>query len=836
MAAIADADVSVNVAGDIRWTGAATTNRHTVLEFIQFLMDKQDDAEVTDADTFLDITVDTAYNRSTDQILTLNAPFNIDDTFATHLYDGSVSQTDPDNGGETLYSGLGIIGPVVSGTEYMIIQDGKVLPAFWGTGINPEPAPSLVFSRHLVKSKVAGCLIDGQRILVLARTLGDQYRRFPATLGTGNSVAAIANSGDIFNINPDATIAAWTSITNTEGQRLLDIDNDSVNEEYYSEWNIGTQTINDTYERSKWITQNAHVADVTTSATGTDYIIDNATIVGQAQSFKPLTGGELLTEARFQLKIGAGTPIGTVYAELYDSDDLGGDATSEPTGSALAVSEPILASAMTTAYAEHIFRFNLINPLTGAFQNTTLDMGNAEYFIVLRNPDADASNTIAVEGAAAGTDATQNKAEENPAATWTGTAADIQLTVKSSPLIHTIPGEQFQGINFEALYDGEAGTGLAENIICMWGTKITYDALVSGPFLPGEYIQIRVQATSVVRAGGKVLYDDGVDEVVVALDTLSAVVDNDTFTTVRGGGATETTATVNVTLVDNDKAGGTGLIVAKDDNGADGEIYVQTLSGLEPVDNSVIRRDDISGDPLLDLALVATTVNTKTISPEYLGTSTGSNIIGAYGIGFETADVGSSDRFTSLDDGSHIPPNNVIFTVSGLVSGQDYVLVGPRNGTALDRGQWLLSTALTTGAEVSVVTKTGTDAVPWTAAKINHPNAGTPNSAIRIEMDDGRYQRIQYTAHNSVDTFTIPSTSFSGDEAAVNNDVFMGYIDLLASGTTMTFTGVHTASNDRDLFVRVRDGGGTPIKTFESDSAQFLATPQTVAAVRTPDV
>ena len=63
MAAIADADVSIDASGNIRWTGAATTNRHTVLEFIQWLMDKQDDA-VAAGDDLLDITVDTPFDRS----------------------------------------------------------------------------------------------------------------------------------------------------------------------------------------------------------------------------------------------------------------------------------------------------------------------------------------------------------------------------------------------------------------------------------------------------------------------------------------------------------------------------------------------------------------------------------------------------------------------------------------------------------------------------------------------------------------------------------------------------------------------------------------------------
>ncbi len=256
-----------------------------------------------------------------------------------------------------------------------------------------------------------------------------------------------------------------------------------------------------------------------------------------------------------------------------------------------------------------------------------------------------------------------------------------------------------------------------------------------------------------------------------------------------------------------------------------------------PVDNNRIRRDDTSGDPLLDFADATATINTRTLIPEFLGTSTGSNIIGAYGIGFEPADVGASDRFTSLDNTSRVPPNNVVFTVSGLVSGEDRVLVGPRTGTSLDRGQWLLSTALTGGAETAVVVKTGTDTVPWPSAEINWPATGGSGdpSALRIQLDSGIYRNVDYSSHDSSDTFTIPSTDFSGaNSAAVNQNVFLAFIDVLADATTETFQGVH-AGTDRNLFVRVRDGGGTPIKTFEGVAAQFLSTPQTVAATRTPD-
>ena len=833
MAAIVDGDVSIAANGDIRWTGAATTPTHTILEFIQYLMGKQDDEQAAGND-LLDITVATPFDRSTDQILKLNSPFNIDDTFATHLYDGSVSQTEPTVGGETIYSGLNVIGPVETGTEYMILQDGKVLSAFWGTGINAEASPSLVFSRHLVRSKVADCQIDGQRITVLARELGDQYKRFPVSLGTGNSVGAIGNGADIFNTTVDATLAGYTTITNTEGQRLIDLDNNGTDEEYYSEWNIGSQTVNDTYERTKWISQRAHTADLTAGTpTGADFVIDNATIVGQAQSFIPLSGTEDLTSVTAKIKILAGTPTGTVYCELYDSDDAASQ-LAEPTGAALARSENVLASAITSAYEDVVFRFNQFDPSDGTDQSAGLALGNAEYFAVFRNLEGTSGNNMSLEGASTDQDATMNQADDT-AAVWTASATDdINIIIKSSPSIHGIAGERFEGINIEVGFDGEIGTGIAENNLVMWGTLITYDALVSGPFLPGEYITIKTGST--LASGAKVLYDDGVNELVLQLDSPSASVltDNDVITTVRG--ASETTAAINITITDDEKSGGTGLLLAKDDNGTTGELYLQVVTGSNPIDNNSIRRDDVSGDPLLDLALATATLNTRTVSPEYLGTSTGSNIIGAFGVGFEKADVGSSDRFTDLANASNIPPNNVVFTVSGVVSGEDRVLVGPRTGTALDTGQWLLATALTSATETAVVVKTGTDTVAWPANEINWPDAGGSGTvtSIRVQLDNGIYKNQDYTSHDSIDTFTIPSTAYNVDGAAINQEVFMAFIDVLATGTSETFTGVHDTVN-RDLFVRVRDGGGTPIKTFESTAAVFKSTAQTIAAVRTSD-
>ena len=913
MTAIVDSDVSIDSTGSIRWTGAATTNRHTVLEFIQWLMDKQDDDQAA-GDDLLDITVDTPFNRSTDQILTLNTPFNIDDTFALHLYDGSVTQ----NSGDDIYSGLNVIGPVETGTEYMVLQSGKVVPAFWGTGINPEASPSLVFSRHLVKSREGGADIDGQRITVLARELGDGYRRFPVTLGTGSSVAAISNGADVFNTQSDATLAGFTTIVNTEGFQELDIDGSgAAGQEYYSQWDVGSQTINDTYERTKWISQRSHTTDSTGGTpTGTDFVVENGTIDGQAQSFIPVSGTELLTEARATVKILAGTPTGTMYGELYDSDDVGSQ-LAEPTGALLARSEDILASHFTTTYEETIFRFNRFNPATGVDQIDGLRVTNPEYFIVWRHDAGDGSNNLSVEGAATDQDATMNQADST-AAVWTASATDdINLTVKTSPVIHGLPGEIFQGINIEVGFDGESGSGVLEteatnDELAIWGSDITYDNLAGGPFFVGEYVKF--ERASVVVSGGEVLFDDLTDQLIIALENPAAaiVADNDNITGLDSGA----TADIFVTIVDEDKSGGSGYVLAKDDNGAIGEVYLQVVTGVNPVDNNRVR--STSGAPLTDFLDATATLNTRTINPEYLGTSTGSNIIGAYGIGFVTTDVGASDLFTDLSDTQRTPPNNVVFTVSGLVSGEDRVLVGPRTGVLLDRAQWLVSTALTAVAETLLVVKTGTDTVPFPAGEENWPSSGigADVSRLRIEDDIGIYRRIPYDSDDSEDTFTLGTpvnaavqidvvaaagtfTRTSGDfltdgfekdctftgslfanggnnaqftvltvtatvitvtdntgmvnetgtgdelltsdgwdfqapaDASVNNDVFLAFIDVLANATTATFTGVHSTS--RDLFVRVRDGGGTPIKTFESASAQFLSTPQTIAAVRTSD-
>ncbi|MEE8599439.1 hypothetical protein, partial [Euzebya tangerina] len=127
-------DFSVTVAGDIRHD-SGTTN-YTVLELHRYLQDLADDQQASGND-LIDITTETPSDRSTDTIITLAVPFNIDDDAAEFLYAGSIEQ----DGGDTKYRGLQVLGAVnTAATQLMVIQDGDIYqftptPAtpFWGT-------------------------------------------------------------------------------------------------------------------------------------------------------------------------------------------------------------------------------------------------------------------------------------------------------------------------------------------------------------------------------------------------------------------------------------------------------------------------------------------------------------------------------------------------------------------------------------------------------------------------------------------------------------------------------------------------------------------------------
>lgn len=541
--------------GNIRYIGTdhgvGSPSYATVIEMHRALQDYADQ-EAASGDDELDIVSANPSERSTDNIITLINGFNIDDTAAEHLYNGSIIQS----GGDVIYDGLQNIG---STSAIQIIQNGAVLADDWwnsGGGLNPDAANG-ISHRFMLKVRTGGADIDGRRIIATSRVFGKTYGEFKVN-GTsrGINVLAINTSDDLNNTTVAGTVSGWTSITNTEGFRQIDVTNDGSVENYYSEWNKDTYTINQFYERLKWLSRDG-----------------------------------------------------------------------------------------------------------------------------------------------------------------------------SASTLYGLNGELFRGITHEITVDGGSGT---------WSA---------------------VEAVS--------------------------------------------------------WSGGTGQLLARNNATATSctKLWIQLLTGVAPTDNQVI-----TGGTSGATNTVNVTVTERAVSTPFVGVSTGSSLIGAYGLGVEALDLSAADKVFDLDNTQRQAPNYVTFTVAGLVSG-DRVLVTNDQSGGIDYDQ-MVHTAVINGAAVTSI-------VSDTAIPADTPATGT----IRLERADGTYSRHAYTSWTG-STFTIASTDFSSNTAPAGGDIFISYIDTTASGTTLSFTSVYSA--DRTLFIRVRDGGGTPIKPFETTGTLSSAGGSTTA-IRTSD-
>lgn len=554
-------DFSVAANGDIRYTG--TTANYTVIAFHRWLGDLMDDAVATGND-ILDITDSTASERSTDNIITLLPPYNIDDTTAQHLFDGSIIQTN----GDVIYDGVLVF--AAPGMYLDVVQNGAlVTPNFWTTGLNADAANG-ISHRFMVKTRTAALDIDGRRLIGQTREFGFTYSEFRIN-GTarGNNVMALTFAADLNNTTAAATVATWNTITNIEGFRAIDVDNNGTPENYYSEWNRDVFTINQFYERMKWLSRRGSVS--------------------------------------------------TLYG---------------------------------------------------------------------------------------------------------------------------LTGDLFRGITHEVtLTTPRAGTFAAtENV--SWGT---------------------------------------------------------------GGTA------------------GTGRMVAINSPTAGTKMWIQLRTGVAP--SAAVT---ITGTTSTATATNSGAPIERTLSFPFSGASTGSALIGAYGFSLEATDLGANDKVFDLTNTQRTPPNFVTFSVTGLVSGEDRVLVGPGTPALLADGQFLLNAGITAGA-ATVVVKAGTE-TPGTGqpSALDTPTTGT----IRILDNNGVFVRVTYTGY-TVAAGTMTFTGCVGaPTAALNNKVFISYIDVLAASATAQYTAVFSVP--RALFVRVRDGAVTPIKTFETP-ATLGSSGGSSSAIRTSD-
>jgi hypothetical protein len=251
------------------------------------------------------------------------------------------------------------------------------------------------------------------------------------------------------------------------------------------------------------------------------------------------------------------------------------------------------------------------------------------------------------------------------------------------------------------------------------------------------------------------------------------------------------------------------------------KMWIQLLKGVAP-SGSVL----ITGFGSSATATYAGTLQERTLSFPFCGVSTGSALIGSYGLSLEATDLTSADKVFDLTNTQVTPPNYVTFTVNGLISGEDYILVGPANGGLLDSAQFSLQTTLNANNITSVVIST---AIP-----VDTPSSGT----IRVEDDNGVFRRLHYSSWTG-STFTVDTTDGNEDFGTINatsgNDVFISYIDTLADATSEAFQTIK-ATGTRDLYIRVRDGGASPIKTYEATATLTTAPTQQTSAIRTSDM
>lgn len=702
-------DFEIQADKDIRYIGAAHgvsgAGYYTVIEFHRWLSDLADDASSAGDDN-LDITKDTPSDRSTDNIITLLNGYNIDQTASEHLYNGSIIQA----GGAEIFDGILVYAN--PGMDLQIHQNGSIIASdFWnnipfGTGLkglNPDAANG-ISHRFLLKVRTAGADIDGRRLITQTRVWGKTFSEF-AINGTsrGNNVSALTYADDLNNQTASGTVAGWTTISNTEGYRSIDVDNNATPENYYSEWNKSTYTINQFYERMKYISRQ-----------------------------------------------------------------------------------------------------------------------------------------------------------------------------ESAETLYGLPGEQFRGITHEVqLTTPRSGTFNAQEEVC-WGVALT-GVVIAGT--AGQFtctagtiaVGQRLRISGTFGGTGSITgYSDP------TFYRVSATNGTTSFTLISEAGAALTTTAGTPTGLTYNLLAGSGRMLAINSTTTGTKMWIQLLTGVAP-SASLLITGSTSG---------ATSSNSGTPteyavpgkgSLPFIGTSTGSTLIGAYGVGLEAADLSANDKVFDLTNTQRQAPNYVTFTVSNLVSG-DRVLVAPLGyrfeydteaAGPFTVGETLTFTSPAGTAVLAKLTDNGTTGEMWISTMVTGTiptdNSGitggtsgatanvngtvnndinlrqmnlngaltgaavtsvvvngsipsdTPSSGtIRILRANGFYTRHAYSAWSG-STFTISSTDFSSNNAANSTNLFVSYFDDAADATSESFTGIYSA--DRSLYVRVRNGGGTPkIKTYESSA------------------
>ena len=377
----------------------------------------------------------------------------------------------------------------------------------------------------------------------------------------------------------------------------------------------------------------------------------------------------------------------------------------------------------------------------------------------------------------------------------------LQSADSTADTLNSLNGENFRGVTHSYAYDNETGTNFTTNDVGCWGTNVVFTG-GSGTALLGEEIY---EDTAVPVWKGRIVgIDDNAGTGSIVVDVESGTVTTaETFSTTNGfAGTVSGTPTAQ-------NSAGRAIFYAVDDDGTVGFMYVQIQAGVAPVDDTRIFFGTATADVArfhdVDTNAGADPIVERPVSTPFVGVSTGSALIGAYGLGLEATDTAAADTYFDLQNNAITPPNTVTFTSSGFISG-DYVLNTEDNAGDINFTQMVSDTTLSGAAET---------AVSVVAIPSDTPLAGGTIGGIRVERDDGLYSLHRYTAFStSTNDFTIPSFDFSTNNATTPFNVFVTYLDLVTALTSEQFQ--YVFSSTRTHFMRVRDGGATPIKNAET--------------------
>lgn len=275
-------------------------------------------------------------------------------------------------------------------------------------------------------------------------------------------------------------------------------------------------------------------------------------------------------------------------------------------------------------------------------------------------------------------------------------------------------------------------------------------------------------------------------------------------------------------------ATGTGQMLAIDSPAAGTKLWFQLLSGGNPSDNSVITGDISSATFTMS---ADSTDRSPLVSTPYAGVSTGSAIIGSYGLSLQTGDLASTDLVFDLTNTKITPPNNVTFSINNPEVGEDYIMVGPWDGTATDASgdPEIDYNQMTTNALLNA------DNVTAFVMSAGIPSDTPDSGFIRLVDDSGFWRKISYDSWAG-STFTSTESSGQEDFVSVNatggNNVFIAYVDKLTTVDPEEFTFVYNV--DRKFVVKARDGGGTPIKEYIA-TGTMGSSGGTATVIRTTD-